>query len=134
MILPGNPDAWPARVLDEECEDDEGFITDWVRPFAPDGATQGARDAAIRQLRDLLGDDYTEREGLAFMAGAITMAHRMLNDCVASQNAGHYNVELESVYDTVVYRTVGLVSAAHEAYDEAHAPDLTTLEEMISDD
>lgn len=134
MILPGNPEAWPSRILDDDCDDDKGFLTDFVRPFHPGGPTQSSRDAAIRQLRDLLGDDYTEREGLAFMAGVVTTAHRLLSDCITSINAGNTIVPLESVQETVAWRCAALVSTAWEAYDEQRAPSLSTLEGMLNDE
>lgn len=133
-MLPGNPEAWPSRILDNGCEDDGGFITDFVKPFSPDGATQASRDAAIRQLRDLLGDDYSEREGLAFMAGAVVTAHRVLSDVIITMNQGHTIVPLDSVRDAVIHRTAALVSSAWEAYDEHHAPELSVLEGMLADD
>ena len=134
MLLPGDADAYPDGILSADLTDDKGFITDWIKPFAPDLATQAGRDKCIKQARDLLGADASERERTAFMAGVSALAHWLVADATMSLNEGYYVVPISSVIHRPEVRTSALLSTLWDASSEPPPPDMTAFEEMLTDE
>ena len=131
-ILPGKLGAWPAAVLGDECEDDKGFITAWLKEVSGDTATQAMRDSAARQLRDVLGDP-SGREIKSFMAAFVTMAYWLQGDCLLTMNSGSELVYTEAVLSQVEKRAIQLTSLSWTCLDEPESPDMTAFEEAFDD-
>jgi len=129
-LLPGQAEAWPHGILDDGCEDDQGFITEWVFPFSDDTATVAAVDHAEAQLHDLLGTT-TERDRQAFMAGIVTLTAWIQSDVTIAINAGKAYAQLDGLLTAVETRTVGLVSLVWSVGDEPRV-DMSGFEDSIA--
>lgn len=89
-VLPGFD--WPDDIVG--CDDDEGFITDWVYPFDEAPLLQAIVDQAHGQWRDLF-PDADDRDRVMFLSGLVAAAHWWTWRSVSWRNQARAQAEEE---------------------------------------